>query len=448
MQGYRLAGPFSDCLSSGPGFITYSEASQTLEKGDGTTVQLLLVTSRWPLTSTHEFLDQEIPRLAEVFDRIVVAPMRPDGPLNVKLPPGVAVDRSLADAFEVSTLSGGRRSRRITAIGRLVVPNPAGFGSTLGELMDEGVNRSWLAQSLRIRADSQSVSRWARTIGEPDLAYTFWLGAATVGLRTALPDTPLVSRAHGGDLFPAQHGWHSIPFQRAAVSAVDLLASVSGGGKETLATAFPEARPKLLTSRLGTPDLGGQAPPPAARPLRVISVSSVDRNKRVDLLARVVQRLAQTGEGVEWTHLGDGPGFPDLGTQVASLGLSANVTLKGQVPLSVVHHELRFGNHNVFVNLSLSEGAPMSLMEAQSVGIPVVATRVGGTPEVVPQRWNELVDPSDPVERLAAAVTRAVDRPEPERERRRAHWAENYSAETNYAAWANELRKLALTGRP
>ena len=50
---------------------------------------------------------------------------------------------------------------------------------------------------------------------------------------------------------------------------------------------------------------------------------------------------------------------------------------------------------NVFVNTSSSEGVPVSIMEAQSAGIPVIATAVCGTPELVNEN-DGLLLPADP----------------------------------------------------
>jgi glycosyltransferase involved in cell wall biosynthesis len=123
------------------------------------------------------------------------------------------------------------------------------------------------------------------------------------------------------------------------------------------------------------------------------------------------------------------------------------VRLAGHLPLSHVHRELRSGRYDVFVNLSLSEGAPVSLMEAQCVGLPVVATTVGGTGEVVPTELNELVQPGEPVAQLRDAVLRAMRRDRREAALRRQRWRERYWADANYAAWAGELRRLAEARR-
>ena len=100
---------------------------------------------------------------------------------------------------------------------------------------------------------------WAAQARVPDIAYTFWLGAATVGIRSAWPSVPLVSRVHRSELYAEAHGWHSIPFQAAGVRSVDLLAAVSGDGRTYLADRYPDSAEKIVVRRLGIHDLGSPA---------------------------------------------------------------------------------------------------------------------------------------------------------------------------------------------
>lgn len=411
------------------------------------TVWVLLVTSRWPMTAGTEFLDDEMRFLADTFESVVVAPMRPDGPPQQALPANVHVDASLAEYLERSSLSCGRSARKLTAVERVLLPNSAGLGFTREEAATDWKNPTWIRHSLLNRADSTSVANWALPLPAPDIAYTFWLGASVVGLRRAWPNTVIVSRAHGGDLFAYAHGWSSIPFQRAAITAADLVASVSHVGQRYLADRFPGMSEKISLQRIGIPDVGQAQIPPQDGDLRLLSVSSIDANKRVLMMAQLAKSLAAGGRSVTWTHLGDGPQRPEVEEELAQRPDSLTVRLRGQVPISEVRKELTSGRNSAFVNLSLSEGAPVSLMEAQCAGLPVVATGVGGTPEVVPRHLNELVDPTAQLSEVTRAVLRAAARPPSEFSERRSHWAENYSVDVNYPRWTDQLLRLAKRGR-
>ena len=81
------------------------------------------------------------------------------------------------------------------------------------------------------------------------------------------------------------------------------------------------------------------------------------------------------------------------------------VGFPGHVPAHDALARLR-----VFVLSSYMENAPLALLEAMAAGVPVVATRVGGVPELVPEGTGLLVAPGDPAA-LAAAIGRLLDDP-------------------------------------
>ena len=102
---------------------------------------------------------------------------------------------------------------------------------------------------------------------------------------------------------------------------------------------------------------------------------------------------------------------------------------------------------DAFVNVSSSEGLPVTLMEAASSGVPLVATRIGGNPEIVDQACGRLL-PADPTPLQVATVLAEIALQSPdERAAMRAashdRWATDFSAERNYGAFAELLRSVA-----
>jgi glycosyltransferase involved in cell wall biosynthesis len=91
-----------------------------------------------------------------------------------------------------------------------------------------------------------------------------------------------------------------------------------------------------------------------------------------------------------------------LRERAAGLGLDQCVSWPGRV----ADAERLFSAFDVFVLSSRTEGTPMVLLEAMSAGVPIIATRVGGVPDVLPPETALLVAPDSPGE-LAAAI-RAV----------------------------------------
>jgi glycosyltransferase involved in cell wall biosynthesis len=101
---------------------------------------------------------------------------------------------------------------------------------------------------------------------------------------------------------------------------------------------------------------------------------------------------------------GDGPERAALSEEIHSLGLDGAVELLGDRNDIV---DLLRESH-LFVLSSRSEGMPMSVLEAMASGVPVVASAVGGIPElVVDEESGLLVEPGDP-QPLAAAIARVI----------------------------------------
>ena len=110
--------------------------------------------------------------------------------------------------------------------------------------------------------------------------------------------------------------------------------------------------------------------------------------------------------GVELLVLGDGPERASLERQVASLGLSDRVRLLGAGSRDDVIRLFRAAD--VALLTSAWENLPHTLLEALAVGTPVIATAVGGIPEVVRDGENGLLVPPGDVEAIASAIDRVA----------------------------------------
>jgi glycosyltransferase involved in cell wall biosynthesis len=140
-------------------------------------------------------------------------------------------------------------------------------------------------------------------------------------------------------------------------------------------------------------------------PRHLLSVSRLDPEKNPLLLLDVIAALH--GEEPRWrlTIAGDGPLRDEMTARVGALGLEDVVTLAGEVTNGPALWEL-YRAADVFLHVSLTEGLPQVLFEAQAAGLPVVATAVGGVPQAIEDgRTGLLVRPGD-----AAAAIDAVRR--------------------------------------
>ena len=107
-------------------------------------------------------------------------------------------------------------------------------------------------------------------------------------------------------------------------------------------------------------------------------------------------------------HYGDGPQLEEA-RAACSLLTHSTAKFAGALPNDALLGEYAAKHFDVFVNVSSSEGLPLSIMEACGFGIPVIATDVGGTHEIVSDGVNGFLLPSDcGPEDVAAAIKRFV----------------------------------------
>jgi glycosyltransferase involved in cell wall biosynthesis len=128
--------------------------------------------------------------------------------------------------------------------------------------------------------------------------------------------------------------------------------------------------------------------------------------KGVDTLLRAVAQLRASGNEVALAVIGGGEERPRLEQLASQLGIRGNVHFTGEVPQPDVATYLRCAD--VFALASTYEGFSHVLLEALAVGVPVVATRVGGNPEVVMDGENGLLVPHSNVEDMASALARVL----------------------------------------
>jgi len=132
----------------------------------------------------------------------------------------------------------------------------------------------------------------------------------------------------------------------------------------------------------------------------VATVARLDPVKHLETLIEAVALVRSNARRVELLVIGDGPERPHLEASAHAAGVADRVRFAGH--RSDVRELLPAAD--VFVNCSTSEGISLTILEAMASRLPVVATRVGGTPEVVIDGVTGLLVPP----RAPAAVADAL----------------------------------------
>ena len=149
---------------------------------------------------------------------------------------------------------------------------------------------------------------------------------------------------------------------------------------------------------------------PVGTPL-IVCVAALTKEKGVDLLIDAAAILRTTHPTARWLVLGEGPDREALEARSKANGTDQVVTLAGFVNAP----EAILRTATIAVQPSHSEGLGSSVLDALALGVPVVATSVGGLPDALAHGGGVLVPPGSAVE-LAGAIARLLD-DGPERER-------------------------------
>ena len=138
------------------------------------------------------------------------------------------------------------------------------------------------------------------------------------------------------------------------------------------------------------------------------AVGRLSREKAFENLIAAVRDLVASGRDLQLVILGDGPERLALEKLVANWGLEERVLLPGYVR----HARAYLALFRMFVLPSLTEGLPITLLEAMQAGVPIVATDVGGVREVLRGgRGGIIVEPANP-RALREGVTKLLEDPD------------------------------------
>jgi glycosyltransferase involved in cell wall biosynthesis len=143
---------------------------------------------------------------------------------------------------------------------------------------------------------------------------------------------------------------------------------------------------------------------PRADAADLLSVGEFRHIKGTDVLVEAVAELHKAGRKVALAMAGDGEEGSALREQVARLGLEASVRFLGHTPARQA-----FVHGKQMVVPSRADSLPYAVIEAGGAGIPIIASGVGGIPEILGPDGN-MVPPENPT-RLAEAITAALDDP-------------------------------------
>jgi len=167
--------------------------------------------------------------------------------------------------------------------------------------------------------------------------------------------------------------------------------------------------PNAVDSDIFQPDYAQVDKVRSKKKVIIVIGSRLVYRKGIDLVAAILPRLCNknfSGITVDFVIGGDGPKRIVLEETIEKYGLQSRVQMLGEMCHSDVRDKLLIQG-DIFLNTSLTEAFCMAILEAVACGLTVVSTKVGGIPEVLPEKYIRFVEPE--VNSIENGLVKAVE---------------------------------------
>ena len=394
------------------------------------TKRLFLFSGEFPYGFSESFLETELNYLAQEFERITILPLEGQGRKR-ELPVNVTVLNPIdgADSKTLKLLKGLFN----------FAPIPQGSFRELFRAFKYGKRGVWSFFSTFCRARRVFKNHgFQKALQENSFFYFYWARNTADVLSIPFKNPSLiVSRYHGFDLFLERNGGY-IPFREEVFNRLDKAINISQQGKSYLSELYPNQKTKTVSFSLGV--FGeGRSKISQDGTFRIVTCSNDGKVKRLALLAEALKNI--DSNKFKWIHVGGGDYSDCLDLLKNS---KTQFELKGQLSNSEVKQFYLDNPVDLFVNVSSSEGLPVSIMEALSAGIPIMATNVGGVPEIVTDELGCLLKPDLTAQELTEQIVLFKNSTQHHemREKAFAMWQKKCNADKNYLEFSKFLASL------
>lgn len=346
---------------------------------------IYIINANYPYGKTETFLENEIKFLAPYFNKIHLFPLNyPSSDFHIReVPRNVIYQNALLDKKHYKRIVKFLFKR--SPIKNHFIDLKYVFSSKNGFYLEK--IKRWFLSFLVDRAlyNSQHYKNIKDNIKSTDILYFYWGGAKSIyASRFNHPNTFI--RVHGGEIDLERHN-NYIPLYKKLLQKNVTYLSISDKIYNKLLSLNPDLKVKI--NRLGTFDYGLNSLDKSSDVIKIVTCSNVIPLKRLHLIVDALKLINDTK--IEWIHFGDGPLLNEIKLKAKKLDDNIKASFKGRVLNENVMNFYKTQSVNAFINVSTTEGIPVSIMEAMSFGIPCFATDVGATSELVNESNGQLV---------------------------------------------------------
>jgi glycosyltransferase involved in cell wall biosynthesis len=418
---------------------------------------LVLITSHFPFGTGESFIGSEFPFLAHSFDRIIVISQ------DVKL----SKTRETSDNTKIFRYNPATNISGFLRLPGLILSN----FSTIKKLYQEEIifrketgnrltSKNLLNLFKKIIKAIQLKEFIQKTltnegIKESIVFYSYWLKTGAHAVSTLdYKGSIKIARAHGSDIYEEKIVSGYLPLLKHTALNLDSIFFISENGKRYFEEKVRLESPRFLVSYLGVSDPGSiTAPEFSTGNYRIVSCSNMIALKRINLIIYALGKV-KTEKNIEWVHFGDGVLRNDL-EKLAASTLKPEKRIKfrfmGQAPNNKILDFYRLNRVDLFINTSFTEGIPVTIMEAQSFGIPVIATNTGGVKEIVAEGTGSLLPVDFEPDDLARMIESYSNLTAIETDRLRtnamSNWNSKFNAESNYNDFIMKVNSILASAK-
>lgn len=342
---------------------------------------ILLITRSYPSIDSREknFLNHEIREIVNSGHTVTIMPLGRCYSSESNIPESITINHDLSRKFSSST---SQISAIISALTKLYF-----WTEIIRNITIIFSSQKRLKNFIRYTIKSEIVRKHINSLDEKfDIIYTYWCTGEAVGSVQSDTNCIKVSRVHGYDLYSERsenHGY--LPYRGKTFRQLDAIFTTSESAKRYILEKNNGISQKLFVHHMGVPkqdvtitDYDGPSE------VNIFTCSFHHPVKRLQKIFGVINSLSEDmpDSRIIWSHYGASK------SDLFSIGIESKkgnleIRAMGIVQNNEFIQDYKSSKMPIFMNLSSSEGQPVSIMEAMSCGIPIVANDVGGVSELV-----------------------------------------------------------------
>ncbi|UBH11659.1 glycosyltransferase [Macrococcus armenti] len=412
------------------------------------TEQLILITNYYPFHKGEEYLESEIKFLSKEFDQILIIPTMVSNSMQRTR---VVPNNCKVISYKFSQNKVNRVKTFLKYIPRMLFMDK--------ELIMDASNLNPYKIVYNLYVQARALDILDRLVTNKDIIrfmtsnnntviYSYWFYLTcmvSIGLKKEFnkADAKLISRGHGYDVNEHLKPFNYLPFRKYMLANIDYLYTVSNISRDNIRNKYPLYKHKIETRRLGA--LDGEFIEENNEKL-IVSCSTVRTLKRIDVIIDALKNIDMKKHNLKWIHIGDGPQFEEIKRKAEESLQTSSFKLIGNIPNSEIKSFYRENKPFLFINTSSSEGVPVSIMEALSYSIPVIASDVGGTKELLIDGYNGFLisqfdDVLEVTNKINDFLNMDINKYKQMRENAYKSWDKDWNAEKLYNNFAKELKK-------